>query len=246
VHVPPVAQEDERRLWRERERLVKERGAHVNRIKGLLHGQGVRGAQPRHKGFCTWLATVRTGDGRDLPAQLVAELAREHARLMLVQQQIAQVEAQARAARKAAVPGTMAARVEQLIKLSSVGPDSGHTLVGEALWRDFKNRRQVGSYFGLVGTPYNSGKSEHEQGISKAGNPRARVVAIELAWLWLQHQPQSALSRWFKQRVADQKGVVRRITVVALARKLMVALWRFLTLGVVPDGARLRTAAAHR
>lgn len=246
VHAPTVAQEDERCLWRERDRLRKERTAHVNRIKGLLHGQGVRGAQPRKKGFCSWLQTVRTGDGHDLPPHLLAELAREHARLMLVQQQMVQIEAQARAARKAAVPGTMAARVEQLIQLDSVGPDSGHTLVGEVFWRDFKNRRQVGSYFGLVGTPYNSGNSEHEQGISKAGNPRARVTAIQLAWLWLQHQPDSALSRWFKQRVADQKGVIKRITIVALARKLMVALWRFLTLGVVPEGATLRTATAHR
>lgn len=245
VHVPTVAQEDERRLWRERDRLSKERTAHTNRIKGLLHGQGVRAAQPRRKGFCSWLLTVQTGDGHALSAHLLAELAREHARLMLVQQQIAQIEAQARAARQAAVPGTMAAGVEQLIKLHSVGPDSGHTLVGEAFWRDFRNQRQVGSYFGLTGTPYDSGESVREQGISKAGNPRARKIAIQLAWLWLQHQPDSALSRWFKQRVGDRQGVIKRIAIVALARKLMVALWRFLTCGLVPQGARLSTAARH-
>ena len=246
VHAPSVAQEDERRLWRERDRLVKERTAHTNRIKGLLQCQGVRGAPPGKKDFCAWLQTVRTGDGHELPVQLLAELAREHARLMQVQQQVAQIEAQARAARKAAAPGTMAVLVNQLIDLRGVGPNGGHTLVGEAFWRDFRNRRQVGSYFGLAGTPYDSGESVREQGISKAGNPRARTIAIELAWLWLQHQPDSALSRWFKQRVGDQKGVVKRIAIVALARKLMVALWRFLTCGVVPEGAVLRTAATRR
>ena len=242
VHVPSPAQEDDRRAWRERERLVKERTAHTNRIKGLLHGQGVRDALPRAKAFGGWLGSQRTGDGLALPAHLVDELKREHGRLMLVEAQIGEIEAQAEAAREAAAPSPLAARINQLIELKSLGPVSSQTLVGEVFFRDFKNRRQVGSYFGLTGTPFDSGDKTREQGISKAGNPRARTAAVELAWLWRRHQPASTLSRWFEERVGHQKGRVRRIAIVALARKLMVALWRFLEHGVVPEGANLRAA----
>jgi len=244
VHVPSVAQEDDRRPGRERDRLVKERVGHVNRIKGLLHGQGVRDVLPRARNFCTWLGEVRTGDGHGLPPHLMAELKREHGRLLLVQEQIAEIEAQTVAARQAAAPAPMASKINQLIELKSLGPVSSQTLVGEVFFRDFENRRQVGSYFGLTGTPFNSGGSRREQGIGKAGSPRALTTAIELAWLWRRHQPGSALSRWFEDRVGDQKGRVRRIAIVALARKLMVALWRFLEHGLVPEGAILR-AAAH-
>jgi transposase len=242
VHVPSVAQEDDRRPGRERDRLVMERVGHVNRIKGLLHGQGVRDALPRAKTFCAWLAEVRTGCGHGLAPHLMAELKREHGRLLLVQEQIAEIEAQTVAARQAAVPDTMAAKINQLIELKSVGPVSSQTLVGEVFFRDFKNRRQVGGYFGLTGTPFDSGGRRREQGIGKAGNRRARTMAIELAWLWRRHQPGSALSRWFEERVGDQKGRVRRIAIVALARKLMVALWRFLEHGLVPESALLRAA----
>ncbi|WP_421997200.1 IS110 family transposase [Reyranella sp.] len=240
VHVPTAAQEDERRPSRERQRLVKERTSHVNRLKGLLHGQGVRQTWGRAKDFAAWLATLCTGDGRPLPDHLVAELRREHSRLLLVEEQLDEIEAQARAVRKVAPVSSMAARVNQLLELRSLGPVGSQILVGEAFFRDFQNRRQVGSYFGLTGTPYNSGDSRHEQGISKAGNARARTIAVQLAWLWLRNQPASALSRWFRERVGQQKGAGKRIAIVALARKLMVALWRFLHHGVVPDGAQLR------
>jgi transposase len=243
VRVPSVEHEDDRRPWRERERLLTERTAHSNRIKGLLHGQGVRGLEPRTKGFLEQLQAARTGDGRALPPHLVAEIKRELARLRLVQEQIAEIEAQCKAACAAAVPGSMEAMINQLIEVKSLGPGSGQTFVREAFWRDFQNRRQVGSYFGLTGTPYDSGQSVREQGISKAGNRRARTAAIELAWLWQRNQPDSALSRWFRQRVADHKGRIKRIAIVALARKLVVALWRFLTQGIVPEGAVLRAAA---
>ena len=242
VHVPSPSQEDDRRPWRERQRLVNERTQHINRLKGLLHGQGVRDALPRAKGFCAWLAGVRTSDGRSLPAHLMAELKREHARLQLVEEQIAELEAQAATARQAAHPSPLAAKINQLIDLKSVGPVSSQVLVGEVFFRYFKNRRQVGSYFGLTGTPFNSGDSQREQGISKAGNPRARSTAVELAWMWRRHQPASALSRWFEARVGHQKGRVKRIAIVAMARKLMVALWRFLEHGVVPEGAILQAA----
>jgi transposase len=243
VHPPSPEQEDARRLSRERERLIGERTAHGNRIKGLLHCQGVREMQPRRKDFLEQLAEARTGDGRALPAKLVAEIKREHARLLQVGEQLAEIEAEMQAERVAAAPDSRARQVNHLIGLKSIGPVGGETLVNEVFWRDFQNRRQVGAYFGLVGTPFDSGQSSREQGISKSGNGRARTLAIELSWLWLRHQPGSALSLWFQQRVGDQKGRVRRIAIVAMARKLMVALWRFLTLGLVPEGASLRAAA---
>jgi transposase len=243
VRAPSVEQEDDRRPWRERGRLVTERTMHVNRIKGLLHGQGVRDLQPRARGFVDQLERARSGDGHALAPHLVSEIKHEHARLLLVEKQIAELEMQAEAARQAAAPDTPTAKINQLIELRSLGPVSSQTLVGEVFFRDFKNRRQVGSYFGLTGTPFDSGNSHHEQGISKAGNPRARTAAIELAWLWRRYQPASALSRWFEARVGTQKGQVKRIAIVALARKLMVALWRFLEHGVVPEGAVLRDAS---
>jgi len=243
VRPPSVEQEDTRRPWRERERLVKERTMHVNRIKGLLHGQGVRDLQPRARGFVEQLEGARSGDGHALAPHLVSEIEREHVRLTLVEQQIGAIEAQAEATRQAAVPNGVANKINQLIELKSLGPATSQTLVGEAFFRDFQNRRQVGAYFGLTGTPFDSGNSRHEQGISKAGNPRARTAAIELAWLWRRHQPRSALSRWFEARVGTQKGAIKRIAIVALARKLIVALWRFLEHGVVPEGAVLRSAS---
>lgn len=243
VHPPTPEQEDARRVSRERDRLIGERTAHVNRIKGLLHGQGIRDVHPRRKDFLEQLAQFRTGDGRAVPANLAAEIQREHARLVQVCEQIAEVESQMKAERAVAAPDSRASQVNQLIGLKSVGPVGGETLVNEVFWRDFQNRRQVGGYFGLAGTPFDSGQSSREQGISKAGNARARTLAIELSWLWLRYQPASALSLWFTGRVGNQKGRVRRIAIVALARKLMVALWRFLTQGLVPEGARLRAAA---
>jgi transposase len=225
---------------RERERLLKERTSHSNRIKGLLHGQGVRDAQPLKPGFVASLDKVRTGDGRMLTPWLKEEIMREHERLCLVAKQLSALEATNKAALRAAAPGSAEAKMMQLIDLKSIGPIGGQELVNEVFYRSFDNRRQVGSYFGLAGTPYDSGESRREQGISKAGNRRARKLAIELAWLWLRHQPDSELSCWFRQRVGDIKGRVRRIAIVALARKLMVALWRYLTTGVVPSGAVLR------
>jgi transposase len=243
VRPPSPEQEDARRLSRERDRLVGERTAHGNRIKGLLHGQGVRDVEPRRKDFREQLARACTGDGRALPPRLVAEILREHDRLMLIAGQLAEVEGLMKAEREAAVPDSRARQVNQLLELKSIGAVGGETLANEVFWRNFRNRREVGAYFGLVGTPFDSGESSREQGISKSGNSRARTLAIELAWGWLRYQPDSALSRWFKERVGDQKGLVKRIAIVALARKLMVALWRYLTQGVVPDNAIVRAAA---
>lgn len=240
VHVPSVEDEDRKRRSRERERLLKERTAHINRIKGLLHGQGIRDVRPLARTFVEDLANLRTGDGHPLPARLKEEIAREHERLCLVARQLAELETQSRAELRAAQPASPQASIMQLVDLKSIGPVGGEVLVDEVFYRDFDNRRQVGGYFGLTGTPYDSGHRVREQGISKAGNRRARKLAVELAWLWRRHQPDSELTRWFNKRVGDLKGRIRRIAIVALARKLMVALWRYLTTGVVPAGAVLR------
>ena len=240
LHVPSVEDEDRKRRTRERKRLLEERTAHTNRIKALLFGQGIRDVMPLKPGFIASLQTMRTGDGRALPPLLTAEIVREHERLCLAQKQIAMLEAASKAELQTAAPGSAAATIVQLVDLRSIGVVSGQELVNEVFYRSFANRRQVGSYFGLTGTPYDSGGSRREQGISKAGNARARTLAIELAWLWLRYQPDSELSRWFRRRVGDLKGRIRRITIVAVARKLMVALWRYLTTGVVPTGAVLR------
>ncbi len=242
---PSPEQEDARRLTRERERLVRERVGHTNRIKGLLFGQGVRDLEPLRRGFLDELKQARTGDSRPLGPGLLGEIRRELKRLALVTEQIAELEAQAHAA-LAATSATLQAdapvKVAQLTRLRGIGELSAWPLVNEAFYRRFDNRRQVGGYFGLDGSPYDSGESRREQGISKAGNRRARTLAIELAWLWLRHQPDSDLSRWFFARVGQLKGRIRKITLVALARKLMIALWRYLETGLVPGGAVLSPA----
>src|ERR1700738_2904877 len=240
VHVPTVEDEDRKRRTRARERLLKERTSHGNRIKGLLLGQGVRDVQPLKPSFIASLDKMRTGDGRMLKPWLKEEILREHERLCLVVKQLSALEAANKATLRAATPGSAEARMLQLLDLKSIGPVGGQELVNEVFYRSFDNRRQVGSYFGLTGTPYDSGASRREQGISKAGNRRARKLAIELAWLWVRHQPDSDLSGWFRRRVGDIKGRLRRVAIVALGRKLMVALWRYLTTGVVPSGAVLR------
>ncbi len=240
VRVPTPEDEDRKRRTRERERLVNERTAHSNRINGLLQGQGIRDMMPLKPDFLSKLEQARTGDGRALPLHLTDEIRREHERLLLVHKQIKALEAANIAAHRAVAEGSVEAKVVQLAQLKAIGPQLAQVLTNEVFYRDFKNRRQVGSCFGLTDTPYDSGVSRRQQGISKAGNHRARASAIELAWLWLRHQPDSELSRWFRDRVGKIKGRVRKIAIVALARKLMVALWRYLQTGLVPTGAVMR------
>lgn len=240
VRVPTAEDEDRKRRTRERETLVKERTRHINRIKGLLHGQGIRDAMALKASFLSDLDQVRTGDGRPLPPNLKEEICRQHERLLLVHKQIKALEAQNLCAHRAPATASAEAKTVQLAQLRGIGPVIAQVLVNEVFYRDFKNRRQVGSCFGLTDTPYDSGDSRRQQGISKAGNHRARTIAIELAWLWRRHQPDSELSRWFRERVRDSKSRIRRIAIVALARKLMVALWRYLQTGLVPTGAVMR------
>ncbi len=233
VRVPSIAEEDAKRGTRERERLVKERVQHVNRIKGLLATQGIYDFHPLHADRDKRLARLA------LPEHLRAEIGRELARLTLVINQIAMIEADRDAVLTAAPSpeDAGAAKIRKLAELKSIGPEFATGLVREVYYRDFANRRQVGGYTGLVGSPWLSGKLAVEQGIGKAGNPRARTLLVELAWMWRRYQPQSALSRWFNQRVGSQKGRLRRIAIVALARKLAVALWHYLEHDILPEGA---------
>lgn len=219
---PPSPEEDQRRLSRERGTLRKERIQHTNRIKGLRSGQGIRGYDPLKPDRLDRLDVLQTGDGRPLPERLKAEIRRERARIDVVATQLASVER----ARDALVRTQTTERTNpsaRLIKLKGVGIELASLVWLEGLFRSFTNRRQVAAYAGLAPSPWQSGGTNRDQGIAKAGNHRLRHVMIELAWFWLPHQPNSALSRWFHNRVGTAKGRVRRIAIVALARKLLVA-----------------------
>jgi transposase len=241
VRAPSPEQEDRRRLCRERKTLVAERVEHVNRIKGLLFAQGISDYEPLHRDRRRRLEELMTGDGRPLPVRLKAQIGRELDRLELLVRQLKEVEAE-RDAMLAPVGDAAPAPVAALAGLRGIGPEFAAVLWLECLFRPFGNRRQVAAYAGLAPTPWQSGSVQHEQGVSKSGNPRLRTTMIQLAWLWLRHQPTSALSLWFKERVKRDDGRAKKTTVVALARKLLVALWKFVDSGVVIEGAVMRTA----
>ena len=242
VVAPSPEEEDRRRLCRERRTLIGERVTHVNRIKGLLFAQGICDYAPARRDRRKRLEALRTGDGRELPSHLQAQIGRELDRIELLLEQIKAVEA-AQEALLAAVrkPASQAATdpVTMLLALKGVGANFTAVIWSEAFYRQFTNRRQVAAYAGLAATPWQSGGIRHEQGVSKAGNPRLRTTMIQLAWLWIRHQPQSALTRWFKER--SPQG--RKRAIVALARKLLVALWKYVTQGVVIEGAVMKPAA---
>jgi transposase len=251
VHIPTVDQDDERRLLRERQRLVKERTAHTNRIKGLLMTQGIVGFDPRSRDAVPRLDTLVTGDGRHLGPRLKDEITRELGRLLLVMEQLATVEAE-RDAVAASAPAPVssadcqisevdvdhdAAMIATLHRLKGVGANDASVLVREAFWRKFNNRRELGAWSGLAPTPWSSGAVVREQGITKAGPPVFRAHMIQISWRWLQWQPQSDLAQWFEKRTQGASGRIRRVMIVAMARKLLVALWRYATTGLVPHGA---------
>lgn len=237
VWVPAPAIEDARRQTRERQRLVRERTAHRNRIQGLLAAQGVTTIEVGARDWLDRLTVARTGDGRTLGAALVVEIRREAERLALVERQIKEVETAQRAALMSNTPS--AERACKLKRFRGLGEVSANGLTHEAFWRDFENRRQVSGAFGLTPWPWDSGDMHSDQPISKVGNRRARTLAIECAWLWTFHQPDSALTRWWRLRFANGGKRQRRIGIVALARKLMVALWRYLKEDLIPEGAVL-------
>ena len=300
VRVPSIAEEDRRRLLRERRRLVKQRTMLANSVKGLLMLHGVFDLDPRKRDFAERLDAVRTGYGTPLPPGLRAEVRRTAALLAVVEDQIAEVEAERDRIVARAVAGAARAIVERthsgaaseddgekravfgaapeddggkqtvsgaapeddggkrvrcraapvdggesgtmiarLVGLRGVGANDAVLLVREVFCRGFRNRRELAGWAGLAPAPWASGEVVRSQGVDKAGPPWLRAQMLQLAWRWLRHQPESALSQWFRARAGTSGGRVRRVFVVALARKLLVALWRYATTGVAPDGAAL-------
>ena len=241
VVAPSPEEEDRRRLCRERRTLIEERIVHVNRIKGLLFAQGICGYAPLRRDRRVRLEALRTGDGRALAAHLKTQIGRELDRLELLLEQIKAVEAEQDAllaqANKPARGSAAPDPVTLLLALKGMGPNFAAVLWSEAFYRQFANRRQLAAYAGLAPTPWRSGGIEREQGVSKAGNPRLRTTMIQLAWLWRRHQGQSALARWFEAH--SKRG--RKTAIVALARKLLVALWKYVTAGVVIEGAKMKS-----
>jgi len=241
VKAPTPEEEDRRRVGRERKALMVERVKHSNRIKGLLFAQGIFDYEPMRRSRRARLEELQTGDGRPLPARLKAQVSRELDRLEILLAQLKVVEAERNALLAESVDGTPAPAA-LLSRLKGIGPEFAVILWSEGLYRHFSNRRQVAAYAGLAPTPWQSGSVAHEQGVSKAGNPRLRTTMVELTWLWLQHQPGSALSLWFHERVKRDGGRMRKTTVVALARKLLVALWKYTSAGVAIEGAVMKAA----
>lgn len=243
VRVPAPEIEDFRQLPRERERLVKERTQHVNRIRALLAKHGIKSCTPpTTRGFEAVLEDLRLHDGSRLPPRLLNDLMRQLARLRLVQEQIKEIEEEQKALLAREAPSSRVVEsAQRLACLKGIGPVSAIVLSAEFFgWRDFKNRRQVGALAGLTDSPWKSDGIDRQQGISKAGNPRVRALAIELAWGWLRWQPESALTEWFRDNSGTGKKRFRRVAIVALARKLLVALWHYLDHGLIPDGAVLK------
>jgi transposase len=238
VHVPTSEEEDQRQLHRELMALTAERTRHINRIKGLLTSQGI--VLPVRVDFISRLEEVQLWDGSKLPFGLRSRLVREHERLQLFNQQIRQLDhSRLEAIRTSTTPAVE--QVRQLLRLKAIGMNSAWVYVMEFFaWRNFHNRREVGSPAGLTPTPYQSGESAHEQGISKAGNRRIRAMAIEIAWVWLRYQPNSQLSRWYQERFARGNSRLRRIGIVALARRLLIELWKYLETAIPPQGTVLK------
>jgi transposase len=238
VHVPTVPEEDARQLQRELETLRREQTGHTNRIQGLLVTCGVTLTVNRH--FPRRLKGLRLWDGSALPRDLHHRLLREFERMQVVNRQIRELEKERAQRVRKDETDVGVVQTRQLLRLKGIGINSAYLYTRELFtWRKIRNRREVGALAGLTGSPYRSGMLDHEQGISKAGNRRVRALAIEIAWGWLSYQPKSALSLWYERRFAHGGKRLRRIGIVALARKLLVALWRYLESGMPPSGAEL-------
>jgi transposase len=241
--VPTLEQEDAKRPNREREVLVGERTRIVNRMKGTLARLGIRGFKPTLRRAPERLETLRTPEGAAVPPNTRAELQRDMARLHFVTEQIRAIEA-ARAERLEQAPETGPnAMIRLLARVVGVGIETADMLVQEVLSRNLRDRRAVARYAGLTGAPDESGAKRREKGLAKAGNARVRRGMIQLAWRFLLFQKDSALSQWYRARTTDARGATRKTLIVALARKLLIALWRFGATGEVPQGVVLRPAA---
>ena len=237
VRVPTVTDEDARHLPRTWETLTEDRTRLINRMKGLLTTQGLQIPIDQH--FLEQLHAAQLWDGTPVPTGLQERLTQDWAQLRQVETQLR--ERRARAARPPDATTPTGRAIEQLQTLRAIGVTGAWVLATEIFgWRQIKNRRQLGALVGLVPAPYQSGETQSDQGITRAGNKHVRRVMVQLAWVWLQYQPQSALAQWYQRRFGGSGKRLRRIGIVALARKLLIALWRYLETGVVPDGAQLK------
>ncbi len=238
VRVPSVEAEDRRQLHRDRWALTSECNRHTNRIKGLLATQGI--SLPVNENLPEELNHVRKWDGSPIPPMLQSRLIREYERFRLVEQQINAIEQeQRRAIRQQEHPSTV--MVRDLMRLKSIHVHTAWPLTMELFsWRQFRNPQEIGGLVGLEPVPHQSGETDRELGMSKCGNARLRSLAVEFAWQWLFHQPNSELSHWYEKRFGNGSRRVRKIGIVALARKLLVALWRYLETGEIPEGAELK------
>jgi len=238
VRVPSIQAEDRRHCHRERWALTDERTSHLCRINGLLATQGIDLSVK--KDFPERLKKARTWDGSPLPSRLICRLLREYERMQFVEHQIREIERErSDALRHSQDPDVCIVR--HLMRLRSIGVNTAWPLAMELFsWRKFNNRREIGGLLGLTGVPYQSGNTARDQGVSKSGNGRLRSLTVEMAWSWLRYQPDSELSRWYEKRFGQGSPRVRKIGIVALARKLLIALWRYLEDGEIPKGARLK------
>ena len=243
VPMPTEADEDARRRVRERAELVAERVGLVNRISAILATLGAGEYNPLRRDRRQRLDELRTALGDSLPTHAHAKIARMLDRLELLLIQITELEQSRDAVLEDKTPDRAASMIQQLAKLRGIGVQTATVLVREGFVREFANGKALGSYAGLTATPYSSGGIEREQGIGKAGNARLRTVMVELAWLWQRYQPASAQVSWFRERISGTGRRMRKVMVVALARKLLIALWRFATQGVVPEGAVMKPAS---
>jgi transposase len=244
VRVPTPDEEDAKRPHREREHLVQDKLRIENRIEALLFTQGIRG-RPSLRSWERDVAALRTGDGRVLPQLLRTELDRLRRRLVLVLELIRELEAdRAKALEEAEAADRVVSKIIALQRIRGIGENFAAVLTREVFYRSFGNRRQLASDVGITPMPYQSGGMDRDRNISRAGNPRARTTMIQLAWLWLRYQPDSVLAMWFRERVGTLQGRTRRIAIVAMARKLLIALWRYVETGVVPDGSAIRAETA--
>jgi hypothetical protein len=225
----------------EREYLVQDRTRLENRILALLATQGIR-SRPSLRNWERDLAALKTGDGRQLPPRLAAEVNRLRRQLGLVLDLIRELDAERGEVLAAAQDDTITSKVTALRSIYGVGDNFAAVLAREVFYRPFGNRRQLASYVGLAPMPHQSGDMDRDRRIGRAGNARARKTLVQLAWLWLRYQPESELSAWFRQRVGELQGRTRRIAIVAMARKLLIALWRFTETGEIPAGSAIRAA----
>lgn len=241
VAIPTLAEEDAKRPSREREALAGESTRIVNRMKATLARLGIRGFNPKLKKAADRLDALRTPEGDPIPPHTLAEMRRDMARLRVIREQIAEIEA-ARLERLDQAPADGAhAMVRLLAQVVGVGIETADMLVREVLSRNLRDRRALARYAGLTGSPDESGSRRREKGLARSGNPRVRCGMIQLAWRFLMFQKDSGLAQWYRRRTEQARGT-KKTMIVALARKLLIDLWRFVTAGVVPQGVILRPA----